>query len=215
MKTYFVAALALIFAASCTNTAKNKIDATDSQAVAQGEGQKLAIDTVQSQIHWIGTKPGGQHDGTVAFKSGELSISGTTLTAGSFVLDMNNIVNADLPEQASKDQLVGHLKSEDFFDVAKFPEATFNISKVEELATDSVTHRISGNLKLKDTEKNITFDAKITKEGDVYKAVSVPFTIDRTQWGVSYGSKNIFKDLKDKFIDDNIQLQITIVAKAQ
>ena len=56
--------------------------------------------------------------------------------------------------------------------------------------------------------------AKITKEGDAYKAVTVPFTIDRTQWNVQYGSKSIFADLKDKFIDDNIELQITIIAKA-
>ena len=66
---------------------------------------------------------------------------------------------------------------------------------------------------MKDIEKNITFGAKITKDGDIYKAVTVPFTIDRTQWKVEYGSKTIFADLKDKIIQDEIELQITIVAR--
>ncbi|MDL2215439.1 YceI family protein, partial [Dysgonomonas sp. OttesenSCG-928-M03] len=81
-------------------------------------------------------------------------------------------------------------------------------------ANDSITHLISGNLKMKDVEKNITFGVKITKDADTYKAITVPFTIDRTQWNVQYGSKTIFANLKDKIIDDNIELQITIVAKA-
>lgn len=67
---------------------------------------------------------------------------------------------------------------------------------------------------MKDVDKNITFGAKITKEGDVYKAVTVPFTIDRTQWNVKYGSKSLFAELKDNIVNDNIELQITIVAKA-
>lgn len=65
---------------------------------------------------------------------------------------------------------------------------------------------------MKDIEKNISFGATITKEEGKYKAVTVPFAIDRTQWNVQYGSKSIFADLKDKFINDNIELKITIVA---
>lgn len=213
MKTYLVAIVALLVATSCTNSAKNKIDGTDSQAVANGSGQELVVDTLASEIHWIGSKPGGNHNGTLGIKSGTLTINDNKLVAGTFVLDMNKIIDKDLTDAASNAQLVGHLKSADFFDVAQYPEGKFEITKVEELTNDSVSHRISGNLTLKNTDKNITFDAKITKEGDTYKAVSVPFTIDRTQWGVNYGSKNIFKDLKDAVINDNIELQITIIAK--
>jgi polyisoprenoid-binding protein YceI len=165
---------------------------------------------------WKGSKPGGEHNGSISLKSGSLSINGTEVVSGAFTINMNSIVNEDLTDKKMNDMLVGHLASPDFFDVAKYPEASFAITKVEAItpATDSITHRISGNLKLKDAEKNITFGAKIVQEGDVYKAVTVPFTIDRTQWNVQYGSKTIFADLKDKFIDDNIELKITIVAKA-
>lgn len=215
MKSYLLVLSIVLFAASCSNSPKNKIEGTDSQAIANGSGEQLVVDTQASSIHWVGTKPGGSHHGTIGIKEGSLAINGTDVASGSFIIDMNAIVDEDLTDQKMNEMLVNHLKSADFFDVEKYPTSSFAITKVEAVAgNDSITHRISGNLKMKDVDKNITFDAKITKEGDAYKAVTVPFTIDRTQWNVQYGSKSIFADLKDKFIDDNIELQITIIAKA-
>ena len=215
MKSYLLVLSIVLFAASCSNSPKNKIEGTDSQAIANGSGEQLVVDTQASSIHWVGTKPGGSHHGTIGIKEGSLAINGTEVASGSFIIDMNAIVDEDLTDQKMNEMLVNHLKSADFFDVEKYPTSSFAITKVEAVAgNDSITHRISGNLKMKDVDKNITFDAKITKEGDAYKAVTVPFTIDRTQWNVQYGSKSIFADLKDKFIDGNIELQITIIAKA-
>ncbi|QIK53417.1 YceI family protein [Dysgonomonas sp. HDW5B] len=215
MKSYLLVLSIVLFAASCSNSPKNKIEGTDSQAIADGSGEQLVVDTQASSIHWVGTKPGGSHHGTIGIKEGSLAINGTDVASGSFIIDMNAIVDEDLTDQKMNEMLVTHLKSADFFDVEKYPTSSFAITKVEAVTgNDSITHRISGNLKMKDVEKNITFDAKITKEGDAYKAVTIPFTIDRTQWNVQYGSKSIFADLKDKFIDDNIELQITIIAKA-
>lgn len=216
MKSYLLTLSVLLFFVSCGNAPKNKIEGTDSQEVAEGKGQELVVDTQASVISWKGTKPGGAHTGTISLKAGSLAINGTEVASGSFVIDMNSIVDKDLTDRSMNEMLVNHLKSADFFDVAKYPESTFAITKVEALPTanDSVTHWVSGNLKMKDVDKNITFGAKITKENNVYKAVTVPFTIDRTQWNVQYGSKSIFADLKDKIIDDNIELQITVVAKA-
>jgi hypothetical protein len=37
-------------------------------------------------------------------------------------------------------------------------------------------------------------------------------SIDRTQWNVVYGSKNIFKNLGDKFINDMVDLKIKVSA---
>lgn len=215
MKSYLLVLSIVLFATSCSNSPKNKIEGTDSQAIADGSGEQLVVDTQASSIHWVGTKPGGSHHGTIGIKEGSLAINGTDVASGSFIIDMNAIVDEDLTDQKMNEMLVTHLKSADFFDVEKYPTSSFAITKVEAVAgNDSITHRISGNLKMKDVDKNITFDAKITKEGDAYKAVTIPFTINRTQWNVQYGSKSIFADLKDKFIDDNIELQITIIAKA-
>lgn len=180
---------------------------------AQTAGKKLIVDTTASSIKWKGSKIGGDHTGTIGIKSGELIVNGQEVVSGYFIIDMNNILNEDLLDQKTKDMLVNHLKSVDFFDVAKYPESTFTITKVDVLSAQNGDVNISGNLKMKDVEKGVTFKAKITKDGDVYKAVTVPFNIDRTQWNVRYGSKTIFKELTDNVISDNIELQITIVAK--
>ena len=216
MKKYLFALSVLLFAASCNTAVKNKVEGTDAQTAAAGTGEELAVDTQASSIYWLGSKVGGVHDGTIRLKGGSLTVNEKEATSGSFTIDMNSIVNEDLKQNDMNEMLVNHLKSEDFFDVAKYPESSFAITKIEAVAnaTDSVTHNVSGNLKLKDVEKNITFGAKITKEGNVYKAVTVPFTIDRTQWNVKYGSKTLFADLKENIVNDNIELQITIVAKA-
>lgn len=216
MKTYLLAIASLIFVASCNNAAKNKVEGTDAQAAASGTGLELTVDPSASSIHWVGSKVGGSHHGTIGIKSGSLAINGEEVASGSFVIDMNAIIDEDLTEAKMNEMLVNHLKSEDFFDVAKYPESTFTITKVEALVTpnDSVNYTVSGNLKLKDVEKNISFGAKVTKEGELYKAVTVPFTIDRTQWNVKYGSKTLFANLKENIVNDNIELQITVVAKA-
>lgn len=217
MRVYLLALSALFIAVSCSNSPKNKVEGTDAQSVADGTGEKLAVDTQASSIEWTGSKPGGSHHGTIGIKDGNLTLQGTEVTSGSFTIDMNNIIDIDLTDADMNKMLVDHLKSADFFDVAKYPESKFSITKIEPASTanDSVTHVISGNLKMKDIEKNISFDAKITKEGNIYKAITVPFSIDRTQWNVQYGSKSLSSTLKDKIIDDNIGLRITIVAKAE
>lgn len=217
MKTYLFALAALFFAASCGNSAQNKIEGKDSQAVASGEGINLAVDTQASFIKWQGSKPAGagSHDGTISIKEGTLTINGSELVSGSFVIDMNSIADKDLTDTAMNKMLVDHLKSADFFDVEKYPEAYFAITGIEAVSgRDSITHTVSGNLKMKDIEKNITFDAVISKEGNVYKAVTLPFAIDRTQWNVQFGSKTIFANLKDQIINDEIELpQMVIITK--
>ena len=216
MRKYLLGLSVLLLTVSCGNTGKNKVEGSDAQATAVGVGQELVVDTQSSFIHWKGFKVGGEHYGTIDIKSGSLTINENEVTSGAFIVDMNSIIDQDLKEKSMNDMLVNHLKSEAFFDVTKYPECFFTITKItpNEVVNDSVSHLVSGNLKMKDVEKNITFGAKITKEGDVYRAVTVPFTIDRTQWNVKYGSKTLFPDLKDKIVSDNIELHIIILAKA-
>ncbi len=201
--------------ASCNKVAKNKVEGSEAKAAAAGTGELLLVDTTQSVINWLGSKVGGTHNGTLQLSKGALNINGEEVSAGSFIIDMNTIVDLDLTDKSYNEMLVGHLKSVDFFDVAQYPTSVFTITSIERASVDSITHLVSGNLKLKDVEKNITFGANITKEGDVYQAITVPFTIDRTQWNVQYGSKTLFANLKENIVDDNIELQIKIFARAK
>ncbi|MDD4516496.1 YceI family protein [Massilibacteroides sp.] len=211
---YLIAIALIVLATACGGKSSGqKVEASAAKEVAVAEGKTLSVDLSASVINWKGFKPAGSHHGILSIKSGELYVDGDQLKSGNFVLDMTSINVQDLESGQGKEKLEGHLKSADFFDVENYPEGKFTITGVEVLSGGEYTHRISGNLTLKDVEKNISFDAKITNNGDTYTATTATFTIDRTQWGVNYGSKNIFKDLKDSFINDEMEISITLVAK--
>ncbi len=189
----------------------NKQQLADAQNVNQIEGKTLQVNPADTHIEWFGHKPGGGHHGTIALKSGEIVVNKDQLLGGKFVIDMATIVNLDLTTQSMNEMLISHLKSPDFFDVEKYPEGKFEITSVDKIDNENI--KIHGNLTLKEVTKNIDFNAKVAQNGDVYSAQTDTITLDRTIWGVNYGSKNVFKDIKDKFIDDEMRIVIHISAK--
>lgn len=201
----------LLSVAACGGSNAKKTEAQDAAQIAQIDGaDTLAIDLTKSTINWKGFKPGGQHHGTIALKGAAVYLLNDEVQGGFAEIDMHSIVVGDLEGETAQ-QLKGHLESADFFEVETYPTARFEISSVEKLTADSL--QLSGNLTMKDVTKNISFKAKASKEAGVYMLSSEPFTIDRTAWNVQYGSKNIFKNLGDKFIDDEMELQISILSE--
>ena len=222
MKTKFLSlfAMAVLFTAvvSCKNEAKNETEASDAEAAAEvsTEAAKYMVDKNESNIAWEGAKPTGTHTGNVKLESGVVRLEDSVLS-GSFLIDMTSILVTDL-EGDSKTSLEDHLKGTvegkegDFFNVQKFPTAAFEITGVTEKDGKQI---MSGNLTLKETKKNIEFPVMYEVAGNTMTLKSEPFTIDRTEWGVNYGSKSVFDNLGDKFINDEIQLEFTIVATQQ
>ncbi len=182
------------------------------------EGSKLyKIDLEESKIQWIGKKVTGQHNGFINFKAGELAIDNGKIIAGNFTVDMNTISCNDLKDPESNAKLVGHLKSEDFFTVSKFPESKFEIISVSELNKSNdknYNFNITGKMTIKDSIKTITFPAYINIEQTKITA-EADFEIDRTEFGLKYGSGKFFEGLGDKMINDNFNLIIKIIAKPQ
>lgn len=165
---------------------------------------KYNVNLEESSIEWQGFKPTGSHKGTINIESGTFTTNDGKIQSGSFVIDMSSI-----KESEDNGRLEGHLKSADFFDVAKFPSASFEITGLEEKDGNTM---LSGNLTIKDITQNVTFLVTVTNEGDVLTVSSEVFTIDRSKWNVRYGSKSFFDNLKDKFINDDIELKISIKA---
>jgi len=165
---------------------------------------KYDVNIEESSIEWQGFKPTGSHKGTINIESGTFTTNDGKIQSGSFVINMSSI-----KESEDNGRLEGHLKSADFFDVAKFPSASFEITGLEEKDGNTM---LSGNLTIKDITHNVTFPVTITNEGDVLTVSSEVFTIDRSKWNVRYGSKSFFDNLKDKFINDDIELKISIKA---
>ncbi len=186
---------------------------TDAQNVEQVSGATYEANLSESKVEWIGTKPIGRHHGTFVLKDGNLVVSGDDLKGGSFVIDIASVTPDDQDAEGNA-KLQGHLKSEDFFHVEKYPEGTFEITNVTEGVADKdnlvmkdATHTITGNLTLKGVTKSITFPAKVNMEGDKVTA-DANFNIDRTQWNIVYGND---ESLGDKFIRPEVNLQVHLV----
>ncbi|MFT4018902.1 MAG: YceI family protein [Agriterribacter sp.] len=201
-----------IVAVSCQQAPEAaKAETTEKQEAASVAGAtEYTIDITNSTVGWIGTKPVGKHNGDFKLSGGSISVGGGAVKGGHFVIDINSIKDHDLTDAESNGKLVGHLKSPDFFDAAQFPTAKFEITAVEALQNDTTgTHKISGNLTLKDSTKNVTFPAKITVTDNDVKAVA-NFNIDRTHWGLKYRND---QSLGDKFIHPEVNISLNIEAK--
>jgi polyisoprenoid-binding protein YceI len=169
----------------------------------------LKVNTAESNIAWVGYKVTGQHSGDVKIKNGTLQMNHGVLAGGSFDIDMNSMTCTDLQGEVAG-KLVGHLKADDFFGTEKFPTASFTITRA--IATDSKgNYRIVGNLKIKETTKEIKFNANVATTGGKVTATG-KIVVDRSDFGVRYGSGSFFEGLGDKTIYDDFDLNVTLVA---
>ena len=205
-----VAITATVFA-SCIGEKKEKTAIKEAVKVTVNAENLNNVDVTASVLNWEGSKPTGAHNGTVALKSGGLLVEAGTLTQGVFVVDMNSITNTDMAGSNGAAKLEGHLKASDFFDVAVYPTAKFvRTSVVETVGKLAVT----GNLTIKNTTKSITIPATIATTDGITTFKSETFTIDRTDFGVVYASKKLDAALKDKFINDLMEMSFSVVTKA-
>lgn len=196
--------MAVAFLAACEKPpVAQAAGASDALPVAKADGKEYQIDLKTSKVTWIGTKVTGKHNGTINLKSGSVFVKDGTVVAGKFVADMATIDDKDMTGEFH-DKLVKHLKSEDFFDVAKFPEGAFEISSVDKSA-NGVT--IKGNLTLKGVAHGVTFDADVIFDKGAPKSAKATFNIDRKKWGIIYPGK------PDDLISDTINLTLDLQVK--
>ena len=209
-----VAVMALLLL-GCNNTNNQQgaeTTSTDTTAVAPAaevEGFAYKVDPT-SVVEWVGTKPTGKHNGTVNVTEGGLNVAEGKLAGGEFVLDMNSIAVLDLEAGKGKEDLEAHLKGTDpekvdhFFNVKEFPTATFVLKSF-----DGKT--VVGDLTVKGKTKEVSFPATVVVTDTEVTINSEPFKINRVDFGVNFGSKSVFDNLKDKFIDD----EVTLIVKAK
>ena len=165
--------------------------------------QKSEINISKSEVEWTGKKIGGSHTGEIKLKSGNLEFKGDDIVGGKVVMDMNSITNTDLTDEGYNQKLVGHLKSDDFFGVEKFPTASFEVTKSSKFKDGKAS--VTGKLTIKGKTEEITFD--VLMEGDKY---STQIEVDRSKFDVRYGSNSFFDNLGDKAINDICTLAITL-----
>ncbi|WP_338759871.1 YceI family protein [Bernardetia sp. ABR2-2B] len=236
MKRIFLFANAILvagslsFLSSCNNAPKSQeAEVADTVAVVPEETQsamELMIDPSASAVTWIGSKPGGQHNGTIGIApDSKLMVENGTLMGGTITINMTELTVLDIEAAEDNAKLVGHLQSDDFFAVETYPTSTFTITNVEAIdpstvemeegayTTENPTHKITGNLKMMDVEKAITFYANVETPSEGEVKASAKFNIDRTEFNVSHMAEGV-DAVKDKFINNTVNVGFDITAKA-
>ncbi len=212
IKTSVLALLLITGVSSCKDA--KQAEAEKEVAMAAATALNYNVDTTKSMINWVGKKPTGSHMGTISLTEGTLSVLDKNVQAGTFVIDMTSIAATDL-EGRGKAGLEAHLKGTvegkegDFFNVNKYPNGNFKITKV---TGENGKATVSGNLTLLNQTHNVTFPATVSFPGNTMFLKSEPFMIDRTQWGINFQSKSIFTDIGEKFINDEIELTVELHA---
>jgi polyisoprenoid-binding protein YceI len=211
-----LSATALLFTACQDDPKADSAQTGEATTAAAATGATYKADLTQSHVDWIGTKPTGQHQGAMMLKDGTINVEAGNITGGKFDIDMTSMKITDQDTNGAS-KLAGHMSSPDFFDVAKYPTATFEITGVKagvdsalakDLVMKDATHTVSGNFTMKGVTKGITFPAKIAVT-DASVNADANFNIDRTEWGLVY---NADKGLGDKFIRPTVNIGLHLVA---
>ena len=182
------------------------------EVLTETDGVLYKVDTMNSRIEWKGYKvlksDQTTHFGEIKFESGDVTVKDGKLQSGKFVADITTLENIDLKDdQEMKAKLEGHLKSGDFFEVEKFPTASYEITKVTENAAGDYNTLLEGNLTIKGITKPVKFKANVTVVDGNVSIASEPTDINREDFGLKFELP-----LENGLLNKEINLQILVKA---
>lgn len=181
--------------------------------VTEAPDGRYPIDREQSVFRWTGRNLFNQHNGRIAFKSGSLEIREGRLSGGSVTLDMTQITCSDLKDSGMIAGLIGHLMTDDFFSVNKYPEASFELSDarpIENAPSGDSNLTLEGQLTLRGTTQPVEMFAQLTYLGGKL-GLQGRFDVDRTQFGSIYGSGKNFEKLGQHVVNDKISVSFQLI----
>ncbi|WP_247235348.1 YceI family protein [Telluribacter sp. SYSU D00476] len=154
--------------------------------------EQYSLNKEVSVAEWKGSTAGTFNNGSFAVESEDLEVADGKVTKGTFVIPIASIKNFNLPD-AVKPQLLDHLKSPDFFNMALHPNATFTIKNVVPLtspgegAITGANYLVTGDFSMIGKTNTISFPARIDIQNKKLKTEAT-FKIDRTKWGMNYAT---------------------------
>ena len=175
---------------------------------------RYKVDAESSSLTWHATKVTGEHMGTVNVANGYFSVTDGNLTSANVIVDMQSIKCTDL-EGEWADKLVGHLNSDDFFNVTEHRTSSFTLRNMTELkeAKGDATHSVTGDFTIRGITKSVTFEAKVANK-DGKMSIEGTAELNRAEFDVKYGSGSFFDNLGDNLIHDNFSVGFSLVATA-
>ncbi|MBK7047567.1 MAG: YceI family protein [bacterium] len=172
------------------------------------------VDPARSRLHWTGRNANGGHDGTLDFTGGAVSIT-AGVAQGRIALDPGSLRNLDLDGNPAQAALVAHLLSDDFLFAESHPDIAFTLASAVPIPGATITtptHRLEGTLELRGIRAPLAFEASITvpagAHGDL--VVSAVLDLDRTLWGIGYGSARFFAHLGMHAVFDRVGLSLRV-----
>jgi polyisoprenoid-binding protein YceI len=163
-------------------------------------------------VYWSAKRAiGSMHNGVIAISGGDLMVNQGQLVGGRITLDMSSIEVTNMDDPSEKATLESHLKDKDFFEVKKYPEATFEVTEILPSSQSAFNWVIRGNLTIKDKTHPVNIPVRMSIAEGKLLAESVTFVINRTKWGVNFRS-GILGTAKDKLIEDVVSLSLKIEA---
>ncbi len=167
------------------------------------------LDTDKSYLRWEGKKITGSHFGMIQFDSSFVEMTHGKISSGEFALDMTSITCEDIQDSTLNQQLVNHLKRDDFFGVEKYPSTHLNIKICIPNPTakkGQPNYTFIADLTIKDSTHTITFPAELSLN-DKGMTGTAEFDFDRTKYGIHFNSFKYFPDIADKMIDDMVNIK--------
>jgi polyisoprenoid-binding protein YceI len=173
------------------------------------------VDPDKSLIEWAGRNPNTRHHGSVRISGGEIRVAEGAIH-GAFTVDMNSIENFSLKGDELQPVLIAHLKSDDFFFTDLFPTATYTIESAERIEDAGIgrpNYAVKGELALRGVKAGLDFEATANPVEGGGISAEAHFDIDRTRWGVIYGSSRFFRHLGMHLVYDPISIQVRVFAE--
>ena len=175
--------------------------ATSTASASPAAGtQTLALDAVTSKLTFVAAKVSMKHEGGFAAFTGAIDLVPDRPEASRIRIAIDtSSVWTDTP------MLTGHVKSPDFFDVEKFPSATFTSTTLAAPVAAGGDWTITGDLNLHGVTKSISFPAKVTIDASAVRATS-EFTINRKDFGI------VYPGAPDDLISDAVLIRLDVRA---
>ena len=158
----------------------------------------VKFDAAKSKVEFVGAKVTGKHPGGFKSFTGYIALEGNMPKGAGVSIDMASVFS-------DAEKLTGHLKSPDFFDVAKHPKATFVSTSLAEGGDGGPTHQMTGNLTLHGVTKSVTFPVTFKMSPEAAQ-MTADFAINRKDFEITYPGK------PDDLIADNVNIKLDVTA---
>jgi len=174
------------------------------------KAQTFSIDTENSQVKWTGKKITEKHFGKIKIKEGAVVFEKGALRSGEIVIDMTSMTCDDIENPKYNKKLLKHLKNDDFFKTDKFPDASLKVKKATKTSGDK--YQITADMTILAQTHPITFTLTIASKNKGYQAKGM-VVVDRTKWGIRYGSGSFFDNLGDRAILNDFDIEFELQTK--